>query len=72
MLAAVVFTMAYGALDEVHQIFVPNRSPDIYDAIADALAPCCFSAGTIFIQGRTGERLFAFDSSFVSPYIRFR
>ena len=27
----------YGILDEVHQYFVPGRSADVYDALADAL-----------------------------------
>jgi VanZ family protein len=28
---------AYGALDEIHQIFVPGRTADVWDATADAL-----------------------------------
>jgi len=27
----------YGILDEIHQYFVPGRSADVYDALADAL-----------------------------------
>jgi len=26
----------YGILDEIHQYFVPGRSADVYDALADA------------------------------------
>jgi len=36
-LLAVVLVSVYGVLDEFHQHFVPGRSPDIYDVIADAL-----------------------------------
>jgi len=33
---AVIVVTVYGVLDEVHQHFVPGRSPDIYDVMADA------------------------------------
>ena len=33
---AVVLTSAYGASDELHQRFVPNRSCDVLDWIADS------------------------------------
>lgn len=32
---SLVFSVLYGALDEVHQLFVPGRSCDIYDWLAD-------------------------------------
>ena len=35
LLAAYFFTLAYGALDEFHQIFVPGRTPDPMDLLAD-------------------------------------
>jgi VanZ family protein len=34
LVAAVV---AFGALDEVHQAFVPQRTPDVLDFVADAV-----------------------------------
>jgi hypothetical protein len=34
-LFAVAATALWGALDEVHQSFVPGRSPDVLDALAD-------------------------------------
>jgi VanZ family protein len=40
---AIVLGVAYGASDEVHQMFVPGRSPDVLDWAADAagvLAAC--------------------------------
>lgn len=27
--------MSYGASDEIHQMFVPGRSPEIFDFLAD-------------------------------------
>ena len=32
---AVIFATLYGASDEIHQIFVPARSADIFDFLAD-------------------------------------
>ena len=34
---AVVLVIVYGVLDEFHQHFVPGRSSDIYDVMADAV-----------------------------------
>jgi VanZ family protein len=33
---AMLITVGYGATDEVHQLFVPGRSADLYDLMADA------------------------------------
>jgi VanZ family protein len=33
---AVIVVTVYGVLDEFHQYFVPGRTPDIYDVMADA------------------------------------
>jgi len=35
-LSAMLITIGYGATDEVHQLFVPGRSGDVYDLMADA------------------------------------
>lgn len=32
---AVIFSSAYGITDEFHQSFVPNRTPDVMDWLAD-------------------------------------
>jgi VanZ family protein len=41
MLVALMIGIGYGALDEVHQMLVPYRSPSIYDFIADAAGIVC-------------------------------
>lgn len=35
--AALLASCVLGALDEVHQALVPNRTPDVWDAVADAI-----------------------------------
>jgi VanZ family protein len=41
---ALAITIGYGATDEVHQMFVPGRTGDVYDLMADAAGAL---AGTI-------------------------
>lgn len=36
-LSTAIITIIYGALDEIHQYFVPNRSCELQDWLADAL-----------------------------------
>lgn len=37
LLIGVLATSLYGAFDEVHQMFVPGRTPDILDWLADTI-----------------------------------
>ena len=37
MLAAIVLSTLYGVSDEFHQLFVPGRSADPYDVLADGV-----------------------------------
>jgi VanZ family protein len=37
MLVAFLVTVSLGATDELHQAFVPGRSADVFDLVADAL-----------------------------------
>jgi VanZ family protein len=37
LVISLLVVIAYGASDEIHQIFVPGRDPDFYDALADSL-----------------------------------
>jgi len=32
-----LFTIIYGATDEIHQYFVPNRDSDVFDWLADVV-----------------------------------
>jgi VanZ family protein len=36
-LATLLITILYGAFDETHQAFVPGRTPDKYDLLADTI-----------------------------------
>ena len=36
MALAFVFSCLYGISDELHQLFVPGRNADVYDAVSDA------------------------------------
>jgi VanZ family protein len=42
LLFAFSMAVAYGALDEFHQIFVPGRIPDVYDLVADAFGALAY------------------------------
>jgi len=46
-----LIVIAYGVLDEFHQSFVPGRTPDFYDAMADT-AGGCLSAVSVFLYTR--------------------
>lgn len=37
LIGGAIFASLYGITDEVHQMYVPNRAPDINDWIADTL-----------------------------------
>jgi VanZ family protein len=41
----VVLATLYGVTDEFHQSFVPGRSPDVFDVLAD----CVGAAVTVFV-----------------------
>lgn len=45
VLAALVTTVLYGISDEVHQSFVPGRTPDVADVVADAAGAAIALAG---------------------------
>ncbi|MBM4165544.1 MAG: VanZ family protein [Ignavibacteria bacterium] len=48
LLFAVLYVMLYGASDEIHQMFVPGRSPELYDFLADTLGGI-LAAGIVII-----------------------
>lgn len=45
---AVIIASLYGVSDEIHQIFVPGRSPDVVDWLADTLG--ALSAGMVLVR----------------------
>ncbi len=50
--AAAVFAVCYGLSDEVHQAFVPERTADIGDLVADALGAVAGAAFYLrWVQG---------------------
>jgi len=49
LLIALFFTLIYGAGDEIHQYFVPNRTCDLYDWISDAVGALSAYIILIFI-----------------------
>lgn len=53
LVVAVVLSTLYGVSDEWHQSFVPDRTPDAMDLMADALGA---AAGALFILA-AGRRL---------------
>lgn len=42
---AFLFVALYGVLDEFHQGFIPGRTLDIYDALADVMGGALFTVG---------------------------
>lgn len=53
-LLSVLLAALWGAIDEWHQSFVPNRNPDIVDALADALG--ALIGCSVFFKFRTARR----------------
>lgn len=50
---AVLLGLAYGATDEIHQMFVPGRSPDVWDWAADAAGVA--AATYLYFRWRMGR-----------------
>jgi hypothetical protein len=51
LVMSLVAAMCYGALDEAHQLFVPQRMPDVTDLVADSVGAllggwCCLWVST--------------------------
>ena len=59
----VLIGLVYAASDEIHQSFVPGRSPDAADWVADALGVLAGSFAVYFRSGRRGDRSAADDVS---------
>ena len=50
---AVLATSVYGALDEFHQSFTPDRTPEVADWVADTLG--AVAAGFLWLRLRPGR-----------------
>lgn len=50
LLGAFIFTIVYGVLDEFHQRFVPGRTSDVYDVMADAGGALLFAVIAWMVQ----------------------
>jgi len=55
--AAVVLSVVYGVVDEVHQSFVPGRVCSLWDIVSDACGSALAVAGLLW--SLSGERRFA-------------
>jgi VanZ family protein len=53
-LLAIVFSSLYGVTDEIHQALVPGRTPDVLDALADALGSTAGVAVGVVIRAGAG------------------
>jgi VanZ family protein len=47
---AVLLSTLYGAFDEVHQAFTPDRTPDVRDLLADALGAALGVAALLLLS----------------------
>ena len=48
VLVAALLTLGYGISDEIHQMFVPKRSPELLDVVAD-LVGGAIGAATMYL-----------------------
>jgi VanZ family protein len=52
---AMLLTLAYGAIDEWHQLYVPGRHPSLLDWLADAVGGGLALGGTMAWVARRGR-----------------
>jgi VanZ family protein len=52
---ALGFTVLYGVSDEIHQSFVPGRTPTVLDVLVDALGAAAVLAAAIYAERRWGQ-----------------
>ena len=53
---AVVVSSLYGVSDEVHQSFVPGRTSDVFDLVADVTGALIGALGVAFLRRRLAKR----------------
>jgi VanZ family protein len=59
----VLACMVYGAADEIHQLFTPGRSSEIWDFVADAVG----STAGAFLWYTVVSRLWGFETNHEEP-----
>jgi VanZ family protein len=52
---AAILSTAYGALDEFHQVFIPERVMSLYDFLADAMGASIVASVWLNVQRRRPE-----------------
>ena len=55
-LAAVLFCILYGVTDEFHQSFVPGRTPDVRDLVADGVGAALGAGALLLVKAVWGRR----------------
>ncbi|MDQ3035522.1 MAG: VanZ family protein [Myxococcota bacterium] len=53
---ALLVTCGWGVLDEIHQAFVPGRSPDLLDLVADLIGALIGSTSRLALAAMRGRR----------------
>jgi len=53
---AIIWAVAFGISDEMHQWFVPNRQADLWDLLADTLGATLFILTWVFITEKYHSR----------------
>jgi len=53
---AIIWTVAFGITDEMHQWFVPNRQTDLWDLLADTIGATLFILAWVFITEKYQSR----------------
>ena len=54
-MGALIFSAVYGVLDEYHQGFVPGRSVEFYDFLADCGGALLYTSIFWLVQLRNGD-----------------
>lgn len=54
-MGAFIFSAVYGLMDEYHQSFVPGRTVDFYDFLADCGGALLYTAIFWLFQRRNGD-----------------
>ncbi len=55
-IAAIAISSAYGISDEIHQLFVPGRTCDVFDWLADTAGAAVGAAAAILVMRRIDAR----------------